>query len=217
MRAFESSGGFVAATLLAIAFALAQSLEAAERDLVHSDLPIFGHGGENEWPRHFDTEDSCGCSSRVDLGAWVFRETGAKDEDDTPWWYSKYNGVFDCWANIFRGDEPVPSYVDSYKSFFILLDTVEVDGSELELWAVQIGARPGSDYVLLSRSPGKELIANFSVLQTSCPHEQVRDTGNLVCVIDSKDELILLARRMAQRPPLGTITRVAGDAEEARD
>jgi hypothetical protein len=54
-----------------------QSLDEMADDLLHSDLPIFGRGGGNEWPQHFYDDDSFGCTSRVAFGDWVFRKRGA--------------------------------------------------------------------------------------------------------------------------------------------
>lgn len=87
---------------------------------------------------------------------------------------------------------------------------------------MQIGARPGSEYLLLSRDPAEGLIDKFNVLQTACPRDNVRDGGSLdilltrYCTIKSRTELIRLARRMTQHPPRGSLTRVSvgGEMEE---
>jgi putative ABC transport system substrate-binding protein len=44
----------------------------------------------------------------------------------------------------------------------VFLATTKIDGSEIELWAVQIGARPGSEYLLLSRTPAEGLVESFA-------------------------------------------------------
>lgn len=62
----------------------------------------------------------------------------------------------------------------------------------------QIGARPGSIYLLLSRGPAEGLIEKFNVLQVACPRDDVRDAGSLdilltrYCAVDSRNELIRL-------------------------
>jgi hypothetical protein len=77
--------------------------------------------------------------------------------------------------------------------------------------------------LLLSRRPAEGLIEKFNVLQTACPRANVRDAGSLdilltrYCAVSSRRELIRLARRMAQRPPLGTLTRVPVDDEIEED
>lgn len=215
----------IAATILTVALLFApsvygQSLDEIANDVLHSDLPIFGRGGDNEWPQHFHDDDSFGCTSRVAFGDWIFRERGAEVDDDVLWYRFSNYGVFHCWANTFRAVERASlDGADHHPSFFALLGSTSVNGSDIELWAVQIGARPGSEYLLLSRSPAEGLIEKFDVLQTACPRANVRDAGSLdvlltrYCAINSRSELIRLARRMAQRPPLGTLIRVPVDDE----
>jgi hypothetical protein len=201
-----------------------QSLDEMASDLVHSDLPIFGRGGHNEWPQHFSDDDSFGCTSRVAFGDWVFKEHGAEVEDDVQWYRFSNYGIFHCWANTFRADERARlASADSHPSFFAFLGSTSVNGSDIELWTVQIGARPGSQYLLLSRDPAERLIEKFNVLQTACPRANVRDAGSLdilltrYCAVNSRGELIRFARRMAQRLPLGSLTRVAADDETKED
>lgn len=208
------------AALLFAPSANGQSLDEVADDLLHSDLPIFGRGGDNERPQHFYDDGSFGCSSRVAFGDWVFQKGGAEVEDDVLWYRFSNYGVFHCWANTFRAFERARlDGVDADPSFFAFLGSTSVNGSDIELWTVQIGAKPGSEYLLLSRGPTEGLIAEFNVLQTACPRANVRDAGLLdilltrYCAINSRSELIRLARRMAQRPPLGTLTRVSVDGE----
>jgi hypothetical protein len=201
-----------------------QSLDEMAGDLLHSDLPIFGRGGDNEWPQRFYDDNSFGCTSRVAFGDWAFRESGSEVEDDGMWYRFSNYGVFHCWANTFRADERATlDGADSQPSFFVFLGSVSVNGSDIELWTIQIGARPGSEYLLLSRNPAEGLIEKFNVLQTSCPRANVRDAGSLdilltrYCAVNSRGELIRLARRMAQRPPLGSLSRVSVDGERQED
>jgi hypothetical protein len=196
------------------------SLDEMADDLLHSDLPIFGRGGDNEWPQHFYDKDSFGCTSRVAFGDWVLRKRGAEVEDDVLWYRFSNYGVFHCWANISRADERARlTSADFHPSFFAFLGSTSVNGSDIELWTVQIGARPGSEYLLLSRDPAEGLIEKFNVLQTVCPRANVRDAGSLdilltrYCAVNSRSELIRFARRMAQRLPLGSFTRVPADDE----
>jgi hypothetical protein len=197
-----------------------QSLDEMADDLLHADLPIFGRGAGNEWPQHFYDDDSFGCTSRVAFGDWVFRKSGAEVEDGVLWYRFSNYGVFHCWVNTFRASERSElDGADFYPSFFVFLGSTRVNGSDIELWTVQIGARPGSDYLLLSRGPADGLIERFNVLQAACPRANVRDAGSLdilltrYCAVNSRNELIRLARRMAQRPPLGTLARVRVDDE----
>jgi hypothetical protein len=227
---FGATATFAALLVAALLFAPSVNGESADEtadDLLYSDLPIFGRGGENEWPQHFYAEDSFGCTSRVAFGDWIFQKRGAEVEDDMQWYRFTNYGVFHCWANTFRAYERARlDGADFHPSFFAFLGSTSVNGSDIELWTVQIGARPGSQYLLLSRSPAEGLIEKFNVLQIACPRANVRDAGSLdilltrYCAVSSRSELIRLARRMAQRPPLGTLTRAPADEEikgDARD
>lgn len=97
----------------------------------------------------------------------------------------------------------------------MFLEATTVGGKDVELWTIQIGARPGRDYLLLSRSPGEELIKSFDVLQTDCPDANVRAASTLdtlrtdYCAMNTREELVEFARHMAARPLLGTLTHVA--------
>jgi hypothetical protein len=204
-----------------------QSSDEMAQDLLHSDLPIFGRGGDNEWPQHFSDGDSFGCTSRVAFGDWVFRERDAEVEDDVLWYRFSNYGAFHCWANTFRADERAKlDGADFHPSFFAFLGSTRVNGRDAELWVVQIGARPGSEYLLLSRDPAEGVIEKFNVLQTACPRGNVRNAGSLdilltrYCAINSRSELVRLARRMAQLPPLGTLARLPAEdqiKEDARE
>jgi hypothetical protein len=227
----DASSKFAALSLATLVVALlfaplvnGQSLGEMADDLLHSDLPLFGHGGDNEWPQHFNDGDSFGCTSRVAFGDWVFRKRNDAEEDYVLWYRFSNYGVFHCWANTFRANER--SKLDGanfHPSFFVLLGRTSVSGQDVELWTIQVGARPGSDYVLLSRAPVHGLIETFTVLQTACPRANVREGGSLdillsrYCAVNSRGELSRLARRMARRPPLGTLTRVPADDETTQD
>jgi hypothetical protein len=203
------------AAFLFASSAQGESYEPLANDIVHSDLPIFGRGGDDEWPQHISDGESIGCTSRVAFGDWAFREHGDDDEEPAAWYRFSNYGVFHCWANAYRAYERAGlDGAEHHPSFFVLLGSTRVDGRELELWTVQIGVRPGSQYLLLSRDPAKGLVDGFSVLQTQCPRGSVRDAGFLdslitrYCAINSRQDLVRLARRMATLEPLGSLTLV---------
>lgn len=215
----------IAAALLVVVLLFApsakgQSPDDMAADLLHADLPLFGRGGDKEWPQHFYTDDSFGCTSRVAFGDWAFRKRDTDIEGDVQWYRFSNYGVFHCWANVFRADERSNlNGADAHPSFFVLLGTTTVKGKAVELWTIQIGARPGSEYLLLSRAPGEGRVEAFEVLQRACPRANVRDAGSLdivltrYCVVNSREDLTRLARRMAQLPPLGTLTLAPADGE----
>jgi hypothetical protein len=186
-------------------------------DWLHSDLPLFGPEKDEVWPRSFIDDESFGCTSRVAFGDWAFRKTGEAAEDATWYRFSNY-GAMHCWANVSRAWERARlEGADVHSSFFVLIGDATVSGKRIELWLVQTGARPGSDYLLLSREPADALIDRFDVLQVVCPRANVRDRGSLgiiitrYCAINSRREMLKFAHRMAQLPPLGTLTLQADD------
>lgn len=200
-----------AATLAAPAFAQADIGSEKAADLLHSDLPLFGGGAEEIHPQPFANEATgeFGCYSRIAFGDWALR-TGDGEDAAIETWYAFANyGVFHCFALVSEADDREElGRADARPSFFVRIGSSGGD----ELWAAQIGARPGSDYLLLSRKAGDERIAQFTVLQRRCPKRNVRDAGNMsilitrYCAINSRAELRTLARRMATLEPLGTLT-----------
>lgn len=84
-----------------------------------------------------------------------------------------------------------------------------------ELWALQKGVVPGSEYTLLAREPGEARIERFTVLQQRCPSGAQMEAKGLdawvtrYCAINSRAELLSLSRKMLALPALGVIERVA--------
>jgi hypothetical protein len=186
-------------------------------DVIHADLPLFGYGTKDMWPQHMGGND-VGCLSRIAFGTWKYRPSdNADDDDDGAGWYRIANyGVFHCWAQVGMAAERKDlAAVDTKASFFILLDKTQ----DRELWALQLGARPGSDYVLLSRKPEGGLIKRFDVLQRACPKAWVRKTESIdilltdYCAVNSPSDLVALARKMAKLPPLASLIWVEGEKE----
>lgn len=194
----------------------AQPTESAA-DLVHSDLPIF-RDLHSMWPRSFNDNDGFGCSSRVAFGDWQLAQRD-NEAVSQPSWYSFANyGVMHCFAIIRIADEraDLPES-DAKISFFVFLGETAVNGEKRELWTIQMGGRPGSEYILLSRKIGPERITSFEVLQRDCPRRNERNIGSIdilltrYCAINSRREFINFARRMAHKPPIGTITLTEGE------
>ncbi|MAP96503.1 MAG: hypothetical protein CMK07_16280 [Ponticaulis sp.] len=184
-------------------------------DLIHSDIPLFTTEEDELWPQSFVSDDSFGCTSIVRSGDWRFNLV---DTYDPEWMRLENYGVMHCWLNYWsdyqRGELGV---ADPRPAFFIHAADVEIEGVAIELWAIQIGARPGSDYVLLSRSPTDDA-NSYVVLQKACPRSAIRKAGYLsvlrtdYCAINSKQELIELMKDMAELPPAGRLTFV-GESE----
>src|SRR5262249_26065662 len=150
-----------------------------------------------------------GCASRVRFGDWALRRTGTENDEDAEWYRVENYGVMHCWAVVgYANRREDLSTAGSRPSFFVFLGTARLANRDLELWALQLGARPGSDYLLLARSPAEAGIDAFDVLQTECPRAKLRRGRSVdillvsYCAIDPRSDLLVLARRMVRRPPL---------------
>lgn len=170
---------------------------------MHSDLPLWRPGEEGVSPRAFANTESFGCAHRLKLGIWRF-DAGGEDKDDPVWYRFTNYGVVHCWMNIAEGSQ-YDTFGSSRPGFLVELGSM----GARELWALQLGARPGSEYLLLARSPADGPIDHFDVLQRDCSQRQLRAGEPLdilltrYCNVASKAELIAIARRMARLPPLG--------------
>ena len=109
-----------------------ESVEEIMDDIIHSDLPFFGNGGDNVWPRHFENEDSFGCTSRVAFGDWVLRESDVESERESDWYrFSNYGG-FHCRANVSHAYTPEAlEHAQNHPSFFVRLGELNTDDRPL--------------------------------------------------------------------------------------
>lgn len=193
-------------SLLVLLVLPARVVRAQEADLIHAEEPLWAPGGSQVWPQHFFHNDSFGCAHPIRLGEWRYVPVGREGVSDTRYRFGNY-GVMHCWMNVAEAYE-TGGFESSRPGFLIELGWT----GEVELWALQTGARPGSDYLLLARKPGPEPIARFDVLQRRCPASRVRGGPPLdilvtrYCEIGTKGDLVALARRMAKLPVLGTLT-----------
>lgn len=172
---------------------------------LHSDLPLFTDV-DDMWPRHFSEDGSFGCVTRIALGDWSFRE---RDSEEVVWFRIDNYGVFHCWALFGESyDREGLDTVDMKPAFFVFLG----EEAGRELWVAQVGVVPGSEYVLLARSPADGVIDDFDVLQRRCPPEFLRDAGTLdtlitrYCAVNCPADLERLAREMMQLPVLGKLS-----------
>lgn len=185
-------------------------------NLIHSDVPLWSASDDNVWPRHFAHEDELGCANRIKFGDWLFTNS-----DNENIWYRVQNyGVFHCWVNIYEAREREKLEFKEHKpSFFVELTSLKYENVEYDLWAIQIGVRPGSDYLLLARESEKKLGDPYFVLQRKCPRSNIRSGPNLdillsdYCAINSKMDIIELAKMMLKRPPLGILAYIESDNE----
>ncbi len=193
--------------------ALAADEMTAER--IHSTLPLYTFDWAQTWPRSFSSGDEFGCTSRVAFGDWRFTPSPDNSYGEQHWERFTNYGVFHCAGIIRTADEQ--SELDGAQwdyGFFVQLGTARKGGVAWELWAVQKGIVPGSEYTLLAREPGDATIERFTVLQQRCPSGTRREAKGLdiwvtrYCAINSRAELLSLARKMLALPALGVIERV---------
>jgi hypothetical protein len=213
--AFKAAYFAALVVLPAAARAGDDSERIAER--VHSNLPLYNYRWRDMWPRGFTSEESFGCTSRVAFGDWRFVPAQAEESDEGHWERFSNYGVFHC-AAVMRSAGTRADLEDAQweHGFFVRLGEVRLRSVEWELWALQRGMVPGSDYTLLAREAGPAaLIEEFRVLQQRCPRGRILESSGMdvwstrYCAVNSRDELFSLARRMLRLPPMGTIARVA--------
>jgi hypothetical protein len=183
---------------------------------IHSSLPLYSFDWDEMWPRHFSSEGELGCASRIAFGDWRFDPTEANEYEEEGWERFSNYGVIHCAAVMRSAEDRAGLEAAPWEfGFFVRLGKARHRSVEWELWALQKGIRPGSDYTLLAREAKKEgLVEEFRVLQQICPRGRVLQARGFdvwstrYCAIDSRAELLSLARRMLRLPPRGTIALV---------
>jgi hypothetical protein len=198
-----------------------------EAELIHSPLPLYTFDWDHVWPRGMvpDADLIAGCETRVAFGDWRFSPNSA-DEYADPWWLRVGNyGAFHCAANLLEADEREELPEGEFtRGLFAMIGEGRADGRSWELWALQKGFVPGSNYLLLAREAGGEdLVKGFTVLQRRCPRRSVREADGMdvwrtrYCAVESHAELLALARRMLREMPLGTLGLVEDANEKGPD
>ena len=208
------------ALLVGLIVAASDGPEELATETIHSDLPLF-RDYKTLWPRNFVDGDDFGCTSRIRFGDWAL-VSGEGNEAETTWLRIGNYGVFHCAALVSEShgraelDKTQPRL-----SFFVELGSVRAGAVNLELWALQKGTAPGSDYMLLARESAPDAIVKFTVLQRECPRGMVRDAGRMdifgtaYCAVNSRAELVALARKMAKRRPLGNLELRPSESPQA--
>jgi hypothetical protein len=205
-----------AAVILLPAPARAEDNSEIVVDRIHSNLPLYTFDWKNIWPRSFYDEDGFGCTSRVAFGDWHFVPTETAEHEEEYWERFSNYGVFHCAATMRAPDDSDDLEDAQWEyGFFVRLGKATLRSVEWELWALQKGSLPGSEYTLLAREVEKEgLIEEFRVLQQRCPSDRLLEAEGLdiwntrYCAINSRAELLSLGRKMLRLPPRGTMTRV---------
>lgn len=188
----------------------------AQPSSVHSDLPLWT-SFEDLWPRSFNDDDSFGCAGSVRLGNWKLTYFPESDDTDAytpdPDWLKIHNyGVFHCaygfrWAYEHENLEAATATL----GHFVELGYIKTPRGRLDLWAIQIGFTPGSDYIFLTRNSKAKPDDAYEVLNIECPKRYLRSAGSIdvfgaeYCAINSKSAMRRLAKRMAKQAPIGKL------------
>lgn len=190
-----------------------------QTDLIHSDVPLWGVDDETVWPKYYKDEDgSFGCTWRVKLGDWKILLHDGEEQ----WVRLSNYGVFHCYTMVSDFEDTLQDLKNGNgkASYFVDLGTLNLNGKKLQLWAIQKGGRPGSEYILLSREVDEGQQSTFNQLQVICPKRNQREGPSLdilsssYCAINSKQELKKLASAMAKLPPFAKMTFEAEVAED---
>ena len=196
-------------------------------DPIHSDLPLYSFEWADLWPRDYaDSDTLAGCVSRIRFGDWLLQPNSADASADEPEWYrfGSY-GVFHCIASIGIAEDRAELANSSLdRGFFVKLGAVEHDRALTELWAIQKGLIPGSEYMLLARPSDTGIITRFEVLQQRCPSRYWRDLAEPFdifrtgyCAINSRTDLLEMAKSMLAFPRMGTLELQTGPDDETPD
>lgn len=199
--------------------AVVQAEDNSERvvERIHSELPLYTFDWDQMWPRSFTDGDGFGCTSRVPFGDWQFVPDETDENGEEAWYRFGNYGVIHCAAILRRADSRAELENTEHEyGFFVRLGEARLGSVEWELWALQMGTNPGSNYTLMARESAKKgRIEEFLLLQQRCPSGLMLEAKGLdiwntrYCAINSREELLSLGRRMLKLPPLGTIRRVA--------
>jgi len=192
-------------------------------DTVRSDLPLYTFAWEDVWPRGFSHGEGkdyqFGCESRVALGDWRLTPNPDDPDGEPLWWRITNHGFFHCGTHMRDADEreelSEAGEGNSQPGLIARIGTARHAGQRWELWVFQKGFLPGSEYTLLARSAETdELIKRFTLLQRRCPHRNVREASDMdswrtrYCAINTRGELLALAKRMLREPSLGELEYV---------
>ena len=188
---------------------------ASAQDLIHSDLPLWSERhAEQIWPKAFVDGLSFGCAYNIQLGDWKF--TGAAPSFLGEWLRFDTIGVESCAFLVGEGErQDGLDGATSKPAFLIDLGASETGQSGVGIWALQVGMRPGSDYLLLTSVASAKPVARFRILPVHCPAtnrrfgESLAHLDNSYCAIGSRAELTALARQMAKLEPVGELKFVA--------
>jgi hypothetical protein len=202
---------------LAIGALMATTHNARAELWLRSDLPLSGTPGTTSWPQPCPETDRnvIAMCARFALGIWreQFANCGADHSDQCQQWmkleiYSLTDGGLSYWEAYRRdgfGDSSDPAAIIELSS----------PSDVVGLYAIQIGFRGGSRYLLVSASRNGRPITRASILDVRCPigarDARMRKARYPTfflpdyCVVDSVGALRRMAQEALNRSPFATM------------
>ncbi len=193
---------------LALAAALLAAPAVAQSPPLRSDLPLWSGSEANVYPQHFADDDSFGCASIVRSGLWRWVEP---DGETSQWLLFRNRGAIHCAFDVTRGEaETGFETAIGDTAFFVRLGEVRLGARTTELFALQLGFRGGSEYVLLSAPRTRDVRLRFAVLDSACrPSRRLSEPADVwasdYCVVRTRAALLAVARAAALRAPTATL------------
>jgi hypothetical protein len=201
-------------TTRALAFALALTATGAAADpWVRADIPVKTKDWQEPWPRGCSSKDEIAMCSRFETGNWRVRltECGTACEH---WATLRFFSAIDGGYTYGEGyaEEPGAEPQGAEPAYIIPLAREGVGG--VGLYALEVGFRDGSRYILLSTRNDGAMIDRASVLDTRCPvHmkgvEQRKSSRRFFfteyCAVSSVEALEAMAREALGRAPYATM------------
>lgn len=185
--------------------------------LIRSDLPLSPREDQSIWPANCEPQpvDALAMCSRFSLGDWEIRWAGCSEPAGRCGGYAELSifSVIDGFYTYAEGKTRGALAGHGDPALIFKLEP----GTDSTLYALQIGFRGGSRYVLPSVTGGDARIDHASILDTGCPalpgvHARgVHAAGFFredYCVVDSMAALIAVGREALNRAPAGTMSFV---------
>ena len=194
-------------------------LGAAAEDelLIHSDLPFTPKEGQTISPYHCDAPDVIASCTEFPIGNWRMHRSDCSDCDE--WIGLRMNGIFHPVYGFQRSFTKGDAGSVTDLAFIIRLTRKR---EPVELYAIEIGLRTGSRYMLVARRGRKERIENLDVLDARCdgegatwrrPPEPIDVFLTDYCAVATIDALERMAREALKRPRYATLDWVDAPKE----
>lgn len=189
---------------------LASAAPAVAQDvLLRSDLPLWTEVDDNVWPRSFTDSDGMGCVYPLPAGFWTRVDAGTPRQVTSV--RVRNQGIVHCVLGVSTSDESPPEWGDEEPAMLVDFGKAPRPGGDLSLYALQVGFRGGSRYVLFAAEPAKGQIRRLLVLAPECPDEWVRKSQKATvwlteyCAVPNEAGLRRIAEAAARKPPVGTL------------